>query len=60
VIIDVGRRFGKALIDAERQSVFGPLCFVEQFPKMLSQLPYNVLLLHLGMNTTWYLHSHLV
>jgi len=26
VIIDVGHRFGKALIDAERQSVFRLLC----------------------------------
>jgi hypothetical protein len=29
-------------------------------PKYLRSCPYNVFLRILGMNTTWYLHSHLV
>ena len=28
-IIDADRRLGKSLIDAERQSVFGVLCFID-------------------------------
>src|ERR1051326_2816689 len=29
-------------------------------PRCFLNSPYRVLLRHLGMNTTWYLHSHLV
>src|SRR5262252_3378881 len=29
-------------------------------PRCCRLCPNNVFLLHLGMNTTWYLHSHLV